>query len=443
MLDLIERARDYAISAHNRINQRRKFSHQAFDVHLKGVADLVASVTKDEEIIAAAWLHDAAEDTSATFEEIERLFGRRVSRLVMELTDVSTVDDGNTPSKSESDMDHTAFSSPGAKTIKLADLIDTCNDFSKGNPQNTARFLQQMVDLLTVLHEGNDSLYRRALRTLDKVSARIKVPVPEPTWKKNAYRSNDDLFIKNQGGDSLKVFTDTFCARDILEPLHSYELKSIRVTGTQDLSSGNIPVIGLRERGVITGYMLAEDLTSSRQSFRKIENIQKVQLDTPLATIINILTMFTCCFVMINDEAIGVITRMDIEKPVVRMWLFGLIILIETKIVNHIKETVTNDDWQQLLTPGRLEKARELQRMRAERGAKAELLDCLQFSDKLLIGFSSAEIGSSMDFPSNKAARRVMQDMESLRNNLAHGQDITDRDWPQIARLARRIKEMF
>ena len=43
--DLIGRARAYAVGAHARINQLRKYTSQPYDVHLKAVADLVASVS--------------------------------------------------------------------------------------------------------------------------------------------------------------------------------------------------------------------------------------------------------------------------------------------------------------------------------------------------------------------------------------------------------------
>jgi (p)ppGpp synthase/HD superfamily hydrolase len=87
--DLIEKARIYAIGAHARINQLRKYTRQPYDVHLKAVAELVASVSDDEALIAAAWLHDTVEDTPATFEDLEREFGADVMQLVSELTDVS------------------------------------------------------------------------------------------------------------------------------------------------------------------------------------------------------------------------------------------------------------------------------------------------------------------------------------------------------------------
>ena len=46
-------------------------------------------------------------------------------------------------------------------------------------------------------------------------------------------------------------------------------------------------------------------------------------------------------------------------------------------------------------------------------------------------------------FGSAAAAKKVIKDLESLRNNLAHGQDVTSHDWPQIVRLARRVRQMY
>ncbi|MGB5638905.1 MAG: hypothetical protein WBM63_07280, partial [Sedimenticolaceae bacterium] len=49
---LVPRARDFATQAHRRIDQRRKYSNQAYEVHLRAVADLVAWAGGDEEMIA-------------------------------------------------------------------------------------------------------------------------------------------------------------------------------------------------------------------------------------------------------------------------------------------------------------------------------------------------------------------------------------------------------
>jgi hypothetical protein len=97
MNDLIARARAFSTEAHQRIDQRRKYTNQPYQEHLKAVAALVADVTDDPQLIAAAWLHDTVEDTPATFGDLERAFGPAFRDLVDQLTDVSKPSDGNSP----------------------------------------------------------------------------------------------------------------------------------------------------------------------------------------------------------------------------------------------------------------------------------------------------------------------------------------------------------
>ena len=89
MNDLVRLASEYARHAHQRIDHRRKYSKQPYHVHLEAVAGMVAAVTDDPEVIAAAWLHDTVEDTPATLDDIEAEFGKPVADLVEELTDIS------------------------------------------------------------------------------------------------------------------------------------------------------------------------------------------------------------------------------------------------------------------------------------------------------------------------------------------------------------------
>ncbi|HZV80622.1 MAG TPA: hypothetical protein VFF53_00485, partial [Geobacteraceae bacterium] len=132
-----------------------------------------------------------------------------------------------------------------------------------------------------------------------------------------------------------------------------------------------------------------------------------------------------------------------IEKPVVRMWLFGFIILVEMQIVELIRSEWPENGWFGLVSEGRLEKARQLQSERIRRGYSADLLDCLQFSDKMQLAIQNPEFIEAAGFSSTSTAKKVLKDLESLRNNLAHGQDITRHDWPPIVRLARRVQQMY
>lgn len=185
---LVKRAYLFATQTHRRIDQRRKYSKQRHEIHLKAVADIVASITNDEEMIAAAWLHDSVEDTPATLEDIEREFGDSVAELVGDLTDVSRPSDGNRAIRKAIDRAHTAKASLRAKTIKLADLIDNCRDICAHDERFALVFLTEMRALLEVLGEGDERLLKRARETAEKCARQLSLSVssitlltPEPT----------------------------------------------------------------------------------------------------------------------------------------------------------------------------------------------------------------------------------------------------------------------
>ena len=158
MADLVDRARVYATEAHQRINHRRKYNDEPYHVHLSAVAKLVASVTDEQDVIAAAWLHDTVEDTQATLEDIEEAFNVPVAELVEELTDVSKPGDGNRQLRKEIDRRHLAQASNRAKTVKLADLIDNCKDITRHDPRFAQVYLSEMNELLDVLQGGDEKL---------------------------------------------------------------------------------------------------------------------------------------------------------------------------------------------------------------------------------------------------------------------------------------------
>lgn len=164
---VVEKAKLFAWEAHDSIGHRRKYIDAPYAIHLEAVAALVAEVTSDPEVIAAAWLHDVVEDTPATLEDIEREFGARVAALVDELTDVSVPEDGNREVRKTRDRLHTAGASPEAKTIKLADLIDNSRSVMEHDPGFARVYMREKRLLLEVLHEGHADLYARATRIVE------------------------------------------------------------------------------------------------------------------------------------------------------------------------------------------------------------------------------------------------------------------------------------
>lgn len=77
---MIHRAAEYAARAHE--GALRKGSSMPYIMHPREVAMIVAVMTEEPEVIAAAYLHDVIEDAGVTRQELEELFGSRVAELV-------------------------------------------------------------------------------------------------------------------------------------------------------------------------------------------------------------------------------------------------------------------------------------------------------------------------------------------------------------------------
>ena len=442
MSDLVDRARVYATEAHQRINHRRKYNNEPYHVHLSAVAKLVASVTDDEEMVAAAWLHDTVEDTQATLEDVEAEFGVQVAEIVEELTDVSKPGDGNRVRRKQIDRMHLAQASKRAKTVKLADLIDNCKDITRHDPRFAQVYLAEMNSLLDVLQGGNEQLYKRAEKihatSVEKLGltdvSQIHALSPE---------SLAEQFPGVTGPKFRRMFMELFTARDIAESLYSFDLDSDCDTVRKVMQRKQQDVASIRISGTVQGYVRFVDLDGDdcSGSMRHFTTDQVITGDSTLSDVVHVLTRHDYCFISLLGEVVGVICRDDINKPMVRMWLFGLVTMIEMRVAQMIQSNFPDDSWQSAVSEDRLEKAKSMQQERLRRNQHCSLIDCLQLSDKARVAIEQPQMLEAMGFDSRRTAKRVIKSLESLRNNLSHAQDIVMHDWAQIARLSRRIEE--
>ncbi|MBP5171292.1 MAG: bifunctional (p)ppGpp synthetase/guanosine-3',5'-bis(diphosphate) 3'-pyrophosphohydrolase [Bacteroidales bacterium] len=83
--DLLDRAIIFAVRAHAGTERRGKGF--PYIVHPMESMEIVSTITSDQELLAAAALHDVIEDTSVTREELQQAFGERIARLVVAESD--------------------------------------------------------------------------------------------------------------------------------------------------------------------------------------------------------------------------------------------------------------------------------------------------------------------------------------------------------------------
>lgn len=160
----VSKAQSYAKQMHAVHPNKYSNEESYYDTHLRKVADLVASVTKNVDVIAAAYLHDVMGDTPALLDDMSDLVGERVATLVDQLTDESKPSYYKRTPPKPRDRDANRIMEPDAQTIRLAVQIVYTPSILSHDPESAAAYLREQKALLPELKDGDPTLYERASR---------------------------------------------------------------------------------------------------------------------------------------------------------------------------------------------------------------------------------------------------------------------------------------
>lgn len=168
---MILRAARFAKEAHE--GQVRKYSGLPYIIHPARVAGRAALLAgASEAIVAAAYLHDAVEDTDVTFEQVEALFGGEVGSLVFELTTPRDLK-GNRAERKRQQRELLSVVSSTAKEIKMLDRIDNLGDLARDDSGDFARvYAKESMLLLSVIGDANRVLADELMRAIDALESR-------------------------------------------------------------------------------------------------------------------------------------------------------------------------------------------------------------------------------------------------------------------------------
>ncbi|MBQ4022029.1 MAG: bifunctional (p)ppGpp synthetase/guanosine-3',5'-bis(diphosphate) 3'-pyrophosphohydrolase [Bacteroidales bacterium] len=121
---LLDKAIIYAVNAHAGIERRGKGF--PYIVHPMEAVEIVATMTPDQELLAAAALHDVVEDTDTTVDDLRAVFGDRIAHLVEEESDKFTEGVSEQDSwhdRKQAAIDRLAAASKDAKMVALGDKL--------------------------------------------------------------------------------------------------------------------------------------------------------------------------------------------------------------------------------------------------------------------------------------------------------------------------------
>ncbi|MBR3989376.1 MAG: bifunctional (p)ppGpp synthetase/guanosine-3',5'-bis(diphosphate) 3'-pyrophosphohydrolase [Bacteroidales bacterium] len=122
--ELLDRAIIFAVKAHAGTERRGKGF--PYIVHPMEAVEIVATITPDQELLAAAALHDVVEDTEISADEIRREFGDRIAALVVAESDVfeeGVSEEDSWHARKQAAMDRLAAAPRDAKIVAMGDKL--------------------------------------------------------------------------------------------------------------------------------------------------------------------------------------------------------------------------------------------------------------------------------------------------------------------------------
>ena len=160
-----------------------------------------------------------------------------------------------------------------------------------------------------------------------------------------------------------RVFAETFTVRDVAEPLASFDAETPAAEVRAFMEDRGFDAVGVRSKGHVVGFVRSDSLENGTcgQRLQPLDEATVLCDSAPLLTVLQALNQVEFVFVAVLGKVGGIITRSDLQKAPLRMWLFGVVTMIEMRFTDLIEQHCPADGWTALLSEARLQKRRDLQ----------------------------------------------------------------------------------
>lgn len=220
--------------------------------------------------------------------------------------------------------------------------------------------------------------------------------------------------------------------REIAEPVASFDTQHDAQEVKQFMAAKDYDYVAIRKDGHIVGYAVREEIGSGQpgDSIRRFERERLVSDLTPLREAVIRMRSTNPLFVSAHEKVWGIVTKGDLQKFPVRMWLFGVLSIVEMQMLRLVRQHCPRGQWR--LGPKRIVAAEEIFKQRLQQNQEIDIEDCLQWCDKAGIIARNEGLWKALGFRSRGDALRRLARMEQLRNLLAHANDMLTGNWPKI-----------
>jgi GTP diphosphokinase / guanosine-3',5'-bis(diphosphate) 3'-diphosphatase len=167
-----------AFSAKKHTKQRRKDLDQSpYINHPIALANILSKRgIVDGNVLCAAILHDTIEDTETTEKELVEEFGKKITSIVLEVTDDKNLEKSV---RKQKQIEHAATISHEAKLVKLADKIANLTDILDSPPSDWPmerkneyfQWAKAVVNNLRGTHSGLEKDFDNLVMAQEYISA--------------------------------------------------------------------------------------------------------------------------------------------------------------------------------------------------------------------------------------------------------------------------------
>lgn len=252
------------------------------------------------------------------------------------------------------------------------------------------------------------------------------------------HRRNGTSFLELK-----EIFTDNISTKQIFELLDRVKLDEGPLEVREYLLEKDFDVLGVVDsNGVTIGYIHKDNLNDGelKDYLIPIQSNLLIANNTSFSKLLEVLSHNDFVFVLSNNEIDGIVTKADINKPLFRLYLFGIISLFEMHINFWINKYL-KVEIKQVLEGARYESALKIFELRQKKNHQLTILECIQLGDKRDILLGIPDFLKMFSF-SKKAFDKFMKTVETIRNETAHSQHsiIDSLDWPRFVKVVQDIE---
>lgn len=150
---------------------RKDIIPKDYITHPINVASLVKEYTSDENLIAAAFLHDVLEDTDATYNDLVKLFGNKIANIVQSLTNDEKQKELYGKEKYLSKK--MVNMSDDELLIKLCDRLDNVNSLGDADDIFRLKYIEETKNIVKYV-ESNRKLHKNHSDIINKILLKIE-----------------------------------------------------------------------------------------------------------------------------------------------------------------------------------------------------------------------------------------------------------------------------